>query len=99
MSDDEIKKEMLDGKPEQLVLDNLGYMIHENCKKYAIAHMVDDDFILLSDANNIPTENIKMRKGDDGDLYTIKKSSKEKFDEFYNNKLQNIIEKLLKEND
>lgn len=75
-----------------------GYMLHEECKAYALNQMLDSDFILLSDANFKDTADVRVTRGDEKMLQTVKRSSEEKYDEFYDKKLENIIEKFLKSN-
>lgn len=76
----------------------LGYVLHEECKNFAINQMVESDFILLSDANHKKTLGISMTRGNERQFYTIKRSSEQKYVEFYDKKLENIIEKFMKSN-
>lgn len=84
---------------EKLILNFLSTSIYNKCHIFALDKMQSKDFILLSDANNKITENIRLTRGEGGELYTLKNSSKEKFLDLYNKKLENIIEKFLKSND
>ena len=84
---------------ETSIINYLGSEIHNMCHKFALNKMQSRDFILLSDANFKITEHIKMERGEGGVLYTLKNSSKEKFLDFYDKKLVDIIEKFLKSND
>ncbi len=84
-------------KQEQVIL-TLGYMIHEECKSFAINQMMDSDFILLSDANFKETEEVRVTRGDEKMMQTIKRSSREKYNDFYDKKLQDTLDKFLKSN-
>lgn len=71
--------------------------IHEVCSDFAINNMQENDFILINDAKEI-IEDVKVQRGEDSSNgYTIKRSCKEKYNDFYNKKLEHIIEKFLKE--
>jgi len=72
--------------------------IHEVCSDFAVNNMQENDFILIHDAREV-TEGIKVQRGTDSSHgYTIKRSCKDKYNDFYNKKLERIIEKFLKEN-
>ena len=73
-------------------------VIHEVCSDFAINNMQENDFILIHDAREI-IEGVKVQRGEDSsDGYTIKRSCKEKYNDFYNKKLEHIIQKFLKDN-
>lgn len=83
---------------QELVILTLGYAIEEECKSFALNKMVDSDFILLIDTYGKETEEICVRRGEGTKFHTIKKSSREKYTDFYDKKLQDIIEKFIKSN-
>ena len=80
------------------VLYVFGYAIEQECNNFAINQMIESDFILLKDANFKPTENVRIQRGEAKELYTIKNSCKEKYNDFYSKKLNDIIEKFIKSN-
>ena len=83
---------------QELVLTTIGYMIDQKCRSFALNQMLDSDFILLTDANGRQTEEVCVRRGNDNHFQTVKRSSREKYNDFYDKKLQDIIEKFLKSN-
>ena len=72
--------------------------IHETCNDFAINNMQPNDFILVRDAHEKITEGVRVQRGNESDMYTIKESCKDKYNDFYNKKLNHIIEKFLKDN-
>lgn len=93
--ENEDKKPMT--KAEEAIM-TFGYVLHEECKNFAINQMVESDFILLSDANFKETAGVSITRGNERQFYTIKRSSREKYTEFYDKKLEDIIEKFMKPN-
>lgn len=73
----------------------IGSFLHVKCKDYALSKMKEDDFISLKDANNIQTNNIFILKGKDKIASTLRKTSKNKFDDLYDEKLISTIEKMI----
>ncbi len=83
----------------QFILEIFGNILDKTCQDFAIKQMLSTDFILIRDAGGKITEDVKISRGNSkNSMYTIKNSCREKYIEFYNNKLQNIIDKFLKEN-
>ncbi len=80
------------------VLHVFAYRIEQECESFAISQMLEADFILLSDANFKKTADVAIQKGTERKLHTIKDSSKDKYYDFYNQKLENIVEKFIKYN-
>lgn len=72
--------------------------IHEVCSDFAINNMQENDYILILDAREV-TEGVKVQRGEDSSHgYTIKRSCKAKYNDFYNKKLEHILKKFLKDN-
>lgn len=92
----ETPKWLEDGKPEDIVLKMLGLMLHKECKDYAVNHMLQTDFILAFDAYGKLTKDIQIIKDDK--IYTIKNSCVEKYNEYYDQKLERILTKFCKDN-
>ncbi len=69
--------------------------LHAKCKDYALSKMKEGDFISLKDANNIQTNNIFILKGKDKIASTLRKTSKNKYDDLYDEKLISTIEKMI----
>lgn len=72
----------------------IGSFLHIKCTDYALSKMKEDDFISLRDANNIKTNDIFVLKGKDKIASTLRKTSKGKYDDFYDEKLISTIEKM-----
>ena len=73
--------------------------INDACTKYAKSQMDSDDWIKLVDANMIKTnEVVEFRKVPNMNnvAYTIRKSLSNKYDDFYEEKLIQIMERLTK---
>lgn len=80
-----------------LISKVLCYSIHEKCMDFAIKQMTSNDFILIEDAGNKTTEGVQVeRNGVDG-LFTIKNSCKDKYLNLYANKLEHLIENIMKD--
>ncbi len=80
-------------KQEQII-NTIGYVIDEECRSFALKQMVDSDFILLTDANGKRTEEVCVSRRDNL-MQTIKRSSTEKYIDFYDKKLNDIIQKFI----
>lgn len=80
------------------VMRTFGYVLDEECRKFALNQMLESDFILLTDANGRQTEEICVRRGDDRQFQTVKRSSRDKYNDFYSKKLEDIIQKFIKAN-
>jgi len=83
---------------QELVIHTIGYVIDQECRSFALNQMLDSDFILLTDANGKQTEEVCVRRGDDKQFQTVKRSSREKYNDFYDKKLNDIVEKFIKTN-
>ena len=84
-------------KAESAIM-TFGYVLDEECKNFAISQMLETDFILLSDANFKETAGIRVTRGEERQLQTVKRSSKEKYSNFYDQKLEDILNKFMKSN-
>ena len=71
--------------------------IHEVCSDFAVNNMQENDFIRIMDAYGKLIEGVKIRRTGEDHLYTIKYTCKDKYNDFYNKKLENIIEKFIKD--
>ena len=72
----------------------VGTMLHNKCEDYALSKMKEDDFISLRDANYIKTNDIVIMKGKNKIISTLRKTSKDKYEDFYDEKLTSTIEKM-----
>ena len=72
------------------------HAVHQKCEEFAVNRMDKNDFILIKDANGQITEGVEVRRNDEDDKYTIKDSCKGKYQDFYVQKLEHIVEKFIK---
>jgi len=68
--------------------------IHGKCNDYALSKMKEDDFISFKDANNIKTNGIFVLKGKDKIASTLRRTSKDKYEDFYDKRFISTIEKI-----
>ena len=93
--EDKDKKSMTKEEKAQMTF---GYALNQECENFAVGQMLESDFILLSDANFKETAGIRVTRGEERQLQTIKRSSEEKYLNFYDQKLSDMINKFIKSN-